>query len=149
VSGDRLEAIDAAWSDLAAARRAAAIAMAHLAESCVRFADIRTEADHQEIEAGRHTSHQAKPGEFVADEVSLLLREQPYHVRCLIARSRRLAAGLPTVWQAFCTGDLDAEQVRIIDRVARRTAENHTLVAIDEQVVEAARPGHPSSSAPG
>jgi Domain of unknown function (DUF222) len=117
--------------------------MAHLAESCVRFAELRTEADHQQTESGRHTSHRAKPGEFVADEVSLLLREQPYHVRCLIARSRRLAAGLPTVWQAYCAGDLDAEQVRIIDRVARRAAENRTLVAIDEQVVEAAQTRSP------
>jgi hypothetical protein len=117
--------------------------MAHLAESCLRFAELRTETDHQETEAGRHTSHRAKPGEFVADEVSLLLREQPYHVRCLIARSRRLAAGLPTVWHAFRAGDLDAEQVRIIDRVARRASESHTLVAIDEQAVEAAQTRSP------
>ena len=47
------------------------------------------------------------------------------------------------VWQAFCAGDLDAEQVRIIDRVARRAGENHTLVAIDEQVVEAAQTRSP------
>jgi hypothetical protein len=26
-----------------------------------------------------------------------MLRDQPYHVRCLLARSRRLARGLPTV----------------------------------------------------
>jgi hypothetical protein len=109
----------------------------------LRFAELRTETDHQETEAGRHTSHRAKPGEFVADEVSLLLREQPYHVRCLIARSRRLAAGLPTVWHAFRAGDLDAEQVRIIDRVARRASESHTLVAIDEQAVEAAQTRSP------
>ena len=51
MSGDRLEAIDAARSDIAAARRAAAIAMAHLAESCLRFAELRTETDHQEIES--------------------------------------------------------------------------------------------------
>ena len=143
MSGDRLEAIDAARSDIADARRAAAIATARLAESCVRFAELRTDADQQEVAPGRHSSHRAKPGEFVADEVSLLLREQPYHARCLIARSRRLAAGLPTVWQAFCAGDLDAEQVRIIDRVARRASENHTVVAIDEQVVEAAQTRSP------
>ena len=69
----------------------------------------------------------------------MLVREQPYHVRCLIARSRRLAASLPTVWEAFLAGDLDAEQVRIIDRVARLVAEPHTLAAIDEQVVRAAQ----------
>jgi hypothetical protein len=44
-------------------------------------------------------------------------------VRCLLARSRRLAAGLPTVWEAFQLCDLDAEQVRVIDRVARRATE--------------------------
>ena len=143
MSGGSVEAIDAARSDVAAARRAAAIAMAHLAESCVRFAELRTDADHQETGSGGHSPHRAKPGEFVADEVSLLLREQPYHVRCLIARSRRLAAALPTVWQAFCAGDLDAEQVRIIDRVARRVSESHTLVALDDQVVDAAQTRSP------
>ncbi len=40
-------------------------------------------------------------------------------------------------------GDLDAEQVRIIDRVARRASESHTLVAIDEQVVQAAQTRSP------
>jgi hypothetical protein len=75
----------------------------------------------------------------VADEVSLLLREQPFTVRRLVARSRRLAAGLPTVWQAFQRGEVDAEQVRVIDRVARRVTETHTLAAIDDQVVEAAQ----------
>ena len=69
----------------------------------------------------------------------LLLREQPFIVRRLVARSRRLAVDLPTVWQAFRTGDLDAEQARVIDRVARRVTEAHTLAAIDDQVVEAAQ----------
>src|SRR5919107_412524 len=79
------------------------------------------------------------PGEFVADELSLMLREQPYTVRCLLARSRRLAADLPTVWDAFRRGDLDADQVRVIDRVARRVAEPQTLVAIDDQAIDAAQ----------
>jgi hypothetical protein len=147
VSGDSVEAIDVARSDIAEARRAAAIALARLAESCVRFAELRTDADHQDVGPGRPSSHRAKPGEFVADEVPLLLREQPYHVRCLIARSRRLIAGLPTAWRAFCAGDLDAEQVRIIDRVARRASEKHTLVAIDEQVVEVAQTRSPKQLA--
>ena len=68
-----------------------------------------------------------------------MLREQPYAVRCLIARSRRLSAAMPTVWQAYRDGDLDAEQVRVIDRVARRVCEPLTLTAIDEQSVEAAQ----------
>ena len=143
MSGDRVGEIEAARKEIAAARREAAAAQARLAASCVRFAELRTDADHQEIGFGRHGSHRAKPGEFVADEVSLLLREQPYAVRCLIARSRRLAASLPAVWEAFGAGDLDAEQVRIIDRVARRASETSTLVAIDEQVVEAAQTRSP------
>jgi Domain of unknown function (DUF222) len=143
MSGDRVGEIEAARKDIAAARREAAAAQANLAASCVRFAELRTDADHQEIRPGRHGSHRAKPGEFVADEVSLLLREQPYAVRCLIARSRRLAASLPAVWEAFGAGHLDAEQVRIIDRVARRASETSTLVAIDEQVVDAAQTRSP------
>ena len=63
-----------------------------------------------------------KPGEFVSDELSLLLRDQPYQIRCLLARTRRLATGLPTVWEAFRRGDVDAEQIRVIVRVARRMA---------------------------
>ena len=87
--------------------------------------------------------NRAKPGEFVADELALLLRDQPYQVRCLLARSRRLAADLPTVWEAFQRGDLDAEQIRVIDRVARRVTEASTLAAIDEQTVDAAQTRSP------
>ena len=68
----------------------------------------------------------------------LLLRDQPYQVRCLLARTRRLADGLPTVWEAFRRGEVDAEQIRVIDRVARRVTEAATLAAIDDQVIEAA-----------
>lgn len=35
----------------------------------------------------------------MADELAAMLREQPYQLRCLLARSRRLAADLPTVWE--------------------------------------------------
>ena len=124
--------------DIAAARRRAAVAQAELAAACVRYGDARVAADRGADRCGRGPGR-AKPGEFVADEVSLLVREQPYAVRRLLARSRRLASGLPTVWQAFRAGDLDAEQVRVIDRVARRVAEEATLAAIDDQVVDAAQ----------
>ena len=87
--------------------------------------------------------NRAKPGEFVADELALMLRDQPYQVRCLLARSRRLAADLPTVWEAFQRGDLDADQIRVIDRVARRVTEASTLAAIDEQTVDAAQTRSP------
>ena len=85
----------------------------------------------------------AKPGEFVADELALMLRDQPYQVRCLVARARRMAAGLPTVWEAFRRGELDAEQMRVIDRVARRVTETATLAALDEQAVDAAQTRSP------
>jgi Domain of unknown function (DUF222) len=69
--------------------------------------------------------------------LSVMLRDQPYSVRCLLARSRRMASDLPTVWEGFRRGDLDAEQIRVIDRVARRVTEAATLAAIDDQVVDA------------
>ncbi len=67
-----------------------------------------------------------------------MLRGQPYQVRCLVARARRMAAALPTVWEAFRRGEMDADQMRVIDRVARRVTETATLAAIDEQAVDAA-----------
>jgi hypothetical protein len=60
-------------------------------------------------------------------------------VRCLLARTRRLANDLPTVWQAFLRGDLDHEQIRVIDRIARQVTEAVTLAAIDDQVIDAAQ----------
>ena len=133
--------------DIAAARRKAAAAQAELAAACVEYADARTTADWRTADADDRQAAlgRARPGEFVADEVSLLLREQPFTVRRLVARFRRLAVDLPTVWQAFRTGEVDAEQARVIDRVARRVTEAHTLAAIDDQVGEAAQPGAPGS----
>ena len=131
------EDLRAVGNEVAAARREAAMASAKLAEISMKYADVRTASDRQDSAVAR--PGRAKPGEFVADELSLVLREQPYAVRCLLARSRRLAAGLPTVWQAYREGDLDAEQVRVIDRVARRVSEPLTLAAIDEKSVEAAQ----------
>lgn len=125
--------------DIEAARREAAAASARLAAACVRFADRRTSANQQRLGSDDRLAGEVKLGEFVADEVSLVLREQPYHVRCMIARSRRLATGLPTVWTAYLAGEVDADQIRVIDCIARRVAENHTLAAIDDRVVEAAQ----------
>jgi hypothetical protein len=98
----------------------------------------RTAADREDERRGGGPGN-ARPGEFVADEVSLVLQEQLFAVRRLLARSRRLTSGLPSVWRAFRAGDLDAEQVRVIDRVARQVTEPHTLAAIDDRVVEAAQ----------
>ena len=50
---------------------------------------------------------------------------------------------MPTVWEAFRGGELDAEQIRIIDRVARRVTEAATLAALDEQAVAAAQTRSP------
>jgi hypothetical protein len=121
-----------------AARREAASALARLAASAVRYADCRI-ADDTAAGVGSGRTSRIKPGEFVAEELSLLLRDQPYQMRCLLARSRRLACSLPTVWDAFAGGDVDFDQVRVIDRVARRVAEAATLAAIDEQAVDAAQ----------
>ena len=93
------------------------------------------------VGSGRRS--RAKPGEFAADELALMLRDQPYQVRCLVARARRMAAGLPTVWEAFRRGEVDADQMRVIDRVARRVTETATLAAIDEQAVDAAQTRSP------
>jgi Domain of unknown function (DUF222) len=134
---------------VADARREAAKALAALAEAAVGYADARIAeetAAAPDFDVPRFK--RPKPGEFVADELSVILRDQPYAVRCLLARTRRLAAGLPTVWEAFRRGDLDAEQIRVIDRVARRVTETATLAAIDDQVIDAAQTRTPKQLTP-
>jgi Domain of unknown function (DUF222) len=144
MTGDEYDNTHRVRDAVADARRDAAAAMARLAEAAVRYADARIADD----TAAANTSalpkrKRAKPGEFVADELGLMLREQPYPVRCLLARSRRMAADLPTVWEAFRRGELDFGQIRVIDRVARRVTEAATLAAIDDQVIEAAQTRSP------
>jgi hypothetical protein len=142
MTGELLDDSCAARDAVVDARRQAATALARLAETAVRYSDARIAEDIAGgVGSGR--SSRIKPGEFVADELSLLLRDQPYQIRCLLARSRRLATGLPTAWEAFRRGDLDADQIRIIDRVGRRVSEAATLAAIDEQGVEAAQTRSP------
>ena len=137
MTGDDQDDTWTAREAVVVARRDAAMAQARLAEAAVRYADARIAGD---IAAGVGSGRRsrAKPGEFAADELALMLRGQPYQVRCLVARARRMAAALPTVWEAFRRGELDAEQMRVIDRVARRVTETATLAAIDEQAVDAA-----------
>jgi len=132
---------------VADARREAAAALARLAEAAVRYADGRI-AEEITIDAapGLPRLNRPEPGEFVADELSLLLRDQPYAVRCLLVGTRRLATGLPIVWEAFQCGEVDAEQIRVIDRVARRVTEAATLAAIDDQVIDAARTPNPETT---
>ncbi len=113
----------------------------------MRYADERIAEAAAAAGSGLARLNRAKPGEFVADELAVMLREQPYQLRCLLARSRRLATDLPTVWEAFQRGDLDSEQVRVIDRVARRVTDASTLAAIDEQGVDAAQTRSPKQLA--
>ena len=140
MTGDHHDDCSAAREAVSDARREAAAAMARLAKAAVAYADVRI-AD--ESAAGPASDvlkpHRPKPGEFVADELSMILREQPYQVRCLLARTRRLANDLPTVWQAFQRGDLDHEQIWMIDRIARQVTEAATLAAIENQVIDAAQ----------
>lgn len=142
MTGDDHEDTSVARDAVVDARREAAAAFARLAEAAVHYADARFAQDTAAgIGSGR--SSRARPGEFVADELAIMLRDQPYPVRRLLARTRRLANGLPTVWEAFRRGELDADQIRVIDRVARRVTEAATLDAIDDQAVEAAQTRSP------
>ena len=86
----------AAREAVADARREAAAALARLAEAAVRYADARIAEETSDAPASDCAGpKRPKPGEFVADELSLLLRDQPYQVRCLLARTRRTATGGP------------------------------------------------------
>jgi hypothetical protein len=67
-----------------------------LAEAAVRYADARIADETPATPVGFSDLKRPKPGEFVADELSLLLRDQPHQVRILLARTRSLATGLPT-----------------------------------------------------
>jgi Domain of unknown function (DUF222) len=144
MTGDNPDDTATAHAAVADARREAAAALARLAGAAVRYADARiAEETAAAAAAGLPRIKRAKPGEFVADELAVMLRDQPYQVRCLLARSRRLGGGLPTVWEAFQRGDLDADQIRVIDRIARKVTETSTLAAIDEQAVDAAQTRSP------
>ena len=139
MTGDVRQTAATAREAVQDARRGAARAQARLAGAAVRYADERIDDATATADSGLARHNRAQPGEFVADELAVMLREQPYQVRCLLARSRRLAADLPTIWEAFQCGELDAEQIRVIDRVARRVTEASTLAAIDEDTVDAAQ----------
>ena len=82
---------------VADARREAAAALARLAEAAVRYADLRIAEETSEAPASDCAGpKRPKPGEFVADELSLLLRDQPYQVRCLLVGTRRLPQVCPS-----------------------------------------------------
>jgi Domain of unknown function (DUF222) len=132
------DGIAAASRAVVEARRDAAAGLARLAAAAVRYADVRRGADLDIDRPSGDLPGRVRPGEFAADELAPLLRQQPWHVRCLVARTRRVRSALPAVWDAFAAGDLDADQVAVVDRVARRATQSATLAAIDDQAVEAA-----------
>lgn len=142
-----------AASGVVDARRTMAAAQAGLAAASVHYANVRTAADRNAAGDGGPRSHcgsasppgrvRARPGEFVPDELSIVLCEQPMLVRRLLARTRRMATDLPTVWEAHQRGEVDAEQIRVIDRVARHVTESATLAAVDAEVVDAAQTRSP------
>ena len=144
MTGDGQEDTSTARVAVVAARRDAAVAQARLAEAAVRYADARIAGD-TAAGVGSGRRRRAKPGEFAADELALMLRDQPYAVRCLVARARRMATALPTVWEAFRRGEVDVEQMRVIDRVARRVTETATLAASMSRPWMRRRPGRRNS----
>ena len=95
MAGDDRKSAATARDAVEDARRNAARAQARLAGAAVRYADERMAEASAAADSGLARLKRAKPGEFVADERAAMLREQPYPVRCLLARSRRLAADLP------------------------------------------------------
>jgi Domain of unknown function (DUF222) len=141
------------------ARRVAAASSAGLAGAAVRFADARIRAERaragQQARDGQGAARVAArvavgvpgPGALVAEEVSLLLREPGWAVARLLTRTRRLAGGLPTVWQACRRGEVDPEQARVVDRVARRATEAATIAAVEEAAVELAATHTPAQLA--
>ena len=131
------------------ARRALARAQAQLAEAALAYADARRDEDRCDPRFGVDGTGavRARPGEFAADELAVVWRESPWAVRGLLARSRRVRSGLPTVWLAHRSGDVDTEQVRVIDRAARRAVEDATVAAIDAHAVDAAQTRTPKQLA--
>lgn len=131
------------------ARRALAVAQAQLAEAALAYADARRADDRRDPAFGLDSSGQARarPGEFAGDEIAVMVLGDPWSVRRLVARSRRVRSGLPTVWAAHRAGELDTEQVREIDRAARRATAAATVAAIDAGAVGAARTRTPKQLA--
>ncbi|HET9777813.1 MAG TPA: hypothetical protein VFP81_00875 [Propionibacteriaceae bacterium] len=87
MSGDNRGDAATAHEAVADARQEAAAALARLAVAAVRYADARiAEETAAAATSGLPRIKRATPGEFVADELAVMLRDQPYQVRCLLAR---------------------------------------------------------------
>lgn len=87
---------------------------------------------------------QARPGELAADELAVMWCDNPWRVRRLLARCARVRSGLPSVWEAHGRGEVDAEQLQVIDRAARRATRDATRAQIDARAVDAARTRNPA-----
>lgn len=75
---------------------------------------------------------------FAADELGLALRLPTVTVQQMLARTRRVRARLPQVWDLHVAGRIDAYRVQIIDEAAQRLVFGDSLLALDAQVAEVA-----------
>ncbi len=113
---------------------------AELAALVAAFADRRTADDQAEQPPDSRPGPQRfRPGEFVADEVSLALTVSVWEARRLVARALRLRASMPTVWAAGLEGQLDQARLASIDAAARLILDEHVRAILDDTVVEVAR----------
>ncbi len=124
-------------------------AQAALAEAALAYADSRRHTDAGDPSFGLDSrgAGRARAGEFAPDELAVMWCDNPWRVRRLLARCARVRSGLPNVWEAHRRGEVDADQVQVIDRAARRAAEDATRVQIDARVVDAARTRNPQQLA--
>jgi hypothetical protein len=124
-------------------------AQAALAEAALAYADSRRRADAADPGFGldgRGVSR-ARAGEFAPDELAVMWCDNPWRVRRLLARCARVRSGLPSVWEAHRRGEVDADQLQVVDRAARRAAEDATRAQIDARAVDAARTRNPQQLA--
>lgn len=127
------------------ARRLLIQAQAAAAEAALAYAEARWRQDSTDPAFGRDRTSgiRARPGEFAADELAVMWCDNPWQVRRLLARCGRVRSGLPSVWEAHRRGEVGAEQLQVIDRAARRAAEDATRAQIDARAVDAARTRNP------
>lgn len=119
-------------------QRLAAAAQAELTALLVAFAERRIADDRADPRCDPTLPGRARPGEFVADELSLALSMSVWETRRLLNRSRRLRASMQAVWAAGLAGRLDPPRLAAIDGAARLVLDPHVLTILDEQVVEVA-----------
>ena len=120
-------------------------AQATAAEAALAYAEARRRQDALDRAAGVSGAGavRARAGEFAADELAVMWCGDPWQVRRLLSRCSRVRSGLPTVWAAHRRGEVDADQLQVIDRAARRAAEEATRNQIDARAVDAARTRNP------